>query len=665
MCGIVGFLNSDGIADEASSRQLIGHMRDHLLHRGPDDDGAWLDCAGGLALGFRRLSILDLSPAGHQPMLSGDGRYVIVMNGEVYNFAAIRTEIETVRGPLPWRGHCDTEVLLEAIALWGVQAALCRVNGMFALAVWDRHDRVLWLARDRIGKKPLYYGWAGESFIFGSELKALRPHPRFDARVSPDALSEFLQLGYVLGPHSIFSAISKLPGGHLLRLDRRAAARCETPAPSAYWSLRDVALAGLDAQASGRPACEEELEETIRDAVACRMVADVPVGAFLSGGIDSSLVTAMMAAGSSAQVRSFAIGFPVERWNEAPHARVVAEHLGTQHEELCISPAEFIAVVRDLPSICDEPIADNSLAPTTLLSRMARRSVTVALSGDGGDELFCGYQRYDTVDRWIAHRAALPGPARWLASGLIKHLGVAMARRRGSRQLERRLSLLSSLLGDGDPERFSELVMSQSLDVDGLLATSGATRHPLTSGAYTLGRSTPIDQMTFMDTASYLTDDILAKVDRASMSASLEVRCPLLDHRVIEMSWRFPTAAKCRDGTGKLPLREILYRRVPRAIVDRPKMGFSAPVQVWLLHELRDWAEALMSREALARHGLLNVDACRRLWEDFAQHGRGWDGMIWNLLTFQAWHASMTAELGKRAPSPKAGSAMAFPGACS
>lgn len=644
MCGIVGFLNPDGIGDETAAHHLVARMRDRLVHRGPDDEGVWLDCAGGLALGFRRLSLLDPSPAGHQPMLSGDGRYVIVCNGEIYNFAALRVEIEAVSGPRSWRGHCDTEVLVEAIALWGVEEAIGRVNGMFAFALWDRRERVLWLGRDRIGKKPLYYGWAGKSFIFGSELKTFRPHPKFNPEISPDALGGFLQLGYVLGPRTIFSAISKLPGGCLLRLDQGAAARRDTPAPTAYWKLRDVALAGLDAQASGLHVDDDELEATLRDAVACRMVADVPVGVFLSGGIDSSLVTALMTAGSSAQVRSFAIGFPIEQWNEAHHARAVAKHLGTQHEELCISPAEFIGVIRDLPGICDEPIADDSLAPTTLLSRMARRSITVALSGDGGDELFGGYQRYATIDRWIACRSALPGPVRSLAGSVVGRFGVPVAKRRGSLRLERRLRLLGSLLGDGDAERFNEMVMSQSLDPNTLLATPGTIRHPLTGGDYTLGRSTPIDRMTFMDMASYLTDDILAKVDRASMSASLEVRCPLLDHRVIELSWRYSTASKYRNGKGKLPLRALLYRHVPRAELDRPKMGFNAPVEVWLRRELRDWAEALMSREALARHGLLNVSACRRLWEDFAQHGRGWDRVIWNLLTFQAWHESATAE---------------------
>jgi asparagine synthase (glutamine-hydrolysing) len=643
MCGIVGFLGPDSLGDESSARGLIARMRDRLVHRGPDDAGTWLDGAGGLAFGFRRLSIIDLSPAGHQPMLSADGRYAIMMNGEVYNFGEIRAEIDAARGPHPWRGHCDTEVLVEAIALWGVEAAIRRVNGMFALAIWDRRDRILSLARDRIGKKPLYYGWAGDNFVFGSELKALWPHPQFDFRISGEALAGFLQLGYVPGEQTIFASIAKLPGGRLLHLDRQAIARRQAPAPRAYWDLREVALAGLDAQASGHPAEEEELEEVLQDAVARRMTADVPVGAFLSGGIDSSLVTAMMVATSSGPVHSFAIGFDVGEWNEAPHALAVAQHLRTNHVESYLSRAEILAVVPELAGICDEPFADDSMIPTTLLCRLARRSVTVALSGDGGDELFAGYQRYAAVDSWLDRRAALPAPFRSLASGLVNHLARPAAGRWSSPRLERRLHLLGNLLESGDAEQLNEMLVSQSLDPSALLTAPGAFDHPLAAKAYRLGRSAPVDRMTFMDTATYLVDDILAKVDRASMSTSLEVRCPLLDYRVMELSWRFPAAAKCRDGKGKRPLRALLYRRVPRAIVDRPKMGFGAPVEVWLRQELRGWAEALMSHEALAEHGLLDVCACRRLWENFAHHGRGYDRVIWNLLMFQAWHASMKA----------------------
>lgn len=640
MCGIVGFVRIGGLGDAAAADSLVRRMSDRLIHRGPDDSGSWTDPAG-VALGFRRLSIIDLSPAGHQPMLSADGRYAVVMNGEIYNFQDIRAEIEQARGPVAWRGHSDTEVLVEAIALWGVEAAVGRANGMFALGIWDREARTLSLARDRIGKKPLYYGWAGESLLFGSELKALREHPQFDDAISSAALGDFLQLGYVPGEPTIFSAIRKLPGGTILRLAADAAPGT-LPRPVPYWSLREVAEAGLEAQAAGRVPREGELEALLRDAVARRMVADVPVGAFLSGGIDSSLVTAMMAEAGGEQVRSFSIGFGVAEWNEAEHARNVATQIGTRHEELYVSAADLVAVVEDLPGILDEPFADDSMIPTTLLCRLARRQVTVALSGDGGDELFAGYARYAAVDQWLSRRNTLPRFGRALASGLANGLAGPAGRLSGVR-MQRRLLLLGSLLDHGDADRVHEMLVSQTLRPGALLAAGGEAGRPLTDGTFNLGRSNAIDRMTFTDMSSYLIDDILAKVDRASMSTSLEVRCPLLDYRVIEMSWRFPAAVKCQDGTGKQPLREMLYRRVPRALVDRPKMGFGAPVEVWLTHELRDWAEALMSREALGRHGLLNVEACRTLWEDFTQRGRGWNRVIWNILMFQAWHNALAA----------------------
>jgi asparagine synthase (glutamine-hydrolysing) len=620
-------------------------MTNRLVHRGPDDEGSWTDPAGA-ALGFRRLSIIDLSPAGHQPMLSADGRYAVVMNGEIYNFEDIRTEIEQARGAVAWRGHSDTEVLVEAIALWGVEAAVARANGMFALGVWNREARALFLARDRIGKKPLYYGWAGDTLLFGSELKALWPHPQFDFSISTDALADFLQLGYVPGERTIFAAISKLPGGTVLRLDPSANSRA-TSRPVPYWSLRDVAAAGLEAQASGRVPDEAELEALLRDAVARRMVADVPVGAFLSGGVDSSLVTAMMAEGASEPVRSFSIGFGVKEWNEAEHAKGVAQHIGTRHEELYVTPADLVAVVEDLPGILDEPFADDSMIPTTLLCRLARKEVTVALSGDGGDELFAGYARYTAIDQWLSRRNTLPAFGRALASGLANGLAGPVGRLSGVR-MQRRFLLLGSLLSHGDPDRVHEMLVSQHLQPEALLVAGGGGSRPLTDGTFNLGRSNAIDRMTFIDTASYLVDDILAKVDRASMSASLEVRCPLLDYRVIEMSWRFPATVKTQGGVGKQPLRNILYRHVPRALVDRPKMGFGAPVDVWLTNELRDWAEALMSREALARHSLLDVEACRTLWEDFTQRGRGWNRVIWNILMFQAWHQAMRALEAKR-----------------
>lgn len=638
MCGFAGFFTPDAISDEVSAHRLLMLMRDQLVHRGPDDAGAWIDCASGVALGARRLSIMDLSPAGHQPMSSSNGRYLLVMNGEIYNYTDILAEVEMASGTRNWRGHCDTEVLVEAIALWGVEAAISRINGMFALAAWDRRERQLWLARDRIGKKPLYYGWAGDVFVFGSELKALWVHPQFDFETSAPALAGFLQRGYVLGEQASVAGIRRLSPGHTLSLDQRAVRARQAGAPRAYWRLRDIALAGLDAQASGRIPDEEELVAVLNDAVARRMVADVPVGCFLSGGIDSSLVAALMATTAPSEIRTFTIGFEIPDWDEARHARAVADHLGTRHEELYVTANEAMSIVHDLPDICDEPFADNSMIPSVLLTRMAGRHVTVALSGDGGDELFVGYQRYGAADRLLAWGAAIPAPVRAFAARINNSLSRPAAARWGTARLERRLHLLSHLLQDNDPIVFQDLIMSQSLDVDSLLTTPAQFDHLAANSPYRFDHATRIDRMTFMDTMSYLVDDILFKVDRASMAASLEVRCPLLDHRLIELAWRLPTAAKWSGKRGKLPLRDILYQRVPPGLLERPKMGFSAPVQIWVKNELREWAEALMSHESLSQHGLLDVPNCRKLWLDFTQYQRGWDRLIWNILMFQAWY---------------------------
>lgn len=645
MCGIVGFLDPRGV-EQTSALALVERMRDRLEHRGPDDAGAWVDPPAGLAFGFRRLSIIDLSPAGHQPMLSADGRFAVLLNGEIYNFADIRTEIDEVHGGRTWRGHSDTEVLVEAIAQWGVEAAIKRTNGMFAVAVWDRAERTLWLARDRIGKKPLYFGWAGRTFIFGSELKALAEHQDFDSGISGDGFISFMRLGYTLGRTTIFSAMSRLPPGQLLRLDPGAAVARKTPEPRPYWDLRAAAVAGLEAQAAGRSASSEELEALLRDATARRMVADVPVGAFLSGGIDSSLTTALMTAVETGEgkVQSFSIGFDVPGWDEAQYARPIAAYLKTRHEELYLGKADILAAVRDIPDVFDEPFADDSAIPTLLLCRMARRHVTVALSGDGGDEFFAGYaQRYAGALKLLALVGTVPRPLRTVGASLSHYLAPLVAGALGNRQA-RRMRLLSRLLGAPSPEAFNAALMSPVLEPSMLLAGSGRAaatgENPLESSAYALGRSGPLDRMIFMDQLTWLVDDILAKVDRTSMSASLEVRCPLLDWRVIEMSWQFPAERKLQNGVGKLPLREILYRHVPRPLVDRPKQGFGAPVEAWMMSELRDWAEPLMSRDALARHGMLDVDACRALWTGYAERRRGWDKAIWHLLMFQAWYES-------------------------
>ncbi len=648
MCGFVGLLNPAGIACAPAAAALIAGMRDRLVHRGPDDAGSWIDAAAGIALGSRRLSILDRSPAGHQPMASADGRYVLALNGEIYNAPDMRAELDAASAAIAWRGHSDTEILIEAIARWGLEPALERANGMFALAVWDRQDRILSLARDRIGKKPVYYGWAGAAFVFGSELKALWCHPDFDTRIDQTALTDFLRLGYVLGPRSIFGAARQLPAGTVLSIGPDDTARRALQEPKSYWRLKDAAIQGLDARESGQHATIEELDSLLRDAVGIRMLADVPIGGLLSGGIDSSLIAALMTERSTAPIHTYAVGFGMAEWDETQHARAVSGHLGTVHSETTICPADVLALMQDLPAIFDEPFADDSMIPTTLLSRAARRGVTVALSGDGGDELFAGYDRYADAAGWLARRRATPAPLRWFTGVAAARIGRPAAGFLGWNRIERRLQLLDTLLSDDTAEHFNAAIMSRTLDPDGLLASPVGAANPLLGDAYRLGRASDIDRIMFMDSRSFLVDDILTKVDRAGMSASLEVRCPLLDYRVIEMSWRFPDDAKTRGGVGKLPLREILHRHVPQTLVDRPKMGFSAPVQIWLKDTLRDWAEALMSRDALASHGLLNVEACRRYWDDFMLRGRAWNPTVWSLLMFQAWHQAMRAATATR-----------------
>ena len=646
MCGFVGFIGPGWPPDDGDVSDLIVAMRDTLRHRGPDDAGDWLDPEAGVAFGFRRLSIQDLSDAGHQPMVSSDGRWVLMLNGEIYNAGDIRVEIEATFGARRWRGHCDTESLVEAIAVWGIEAAIGRLNGMFAFAVWDREARALWLARDRIGKKPLFYGWAGDYFVFGSELKALWHHPGFDRTVSRTALSGFLQRGYVLGPATIFETAWKLPGGHLLRMDRGCVADRAVPASVAYWSLHEVAVAGLEAQAVGGGGDIEELAALLDDSVARRMTADVPVGAFLSGGVDSSLVTALMAGRAAAAVPTFSIGFYVSAWDETRHAAAVAGHLQTRHHTHRIGAADVLSAVETMPVIYDEPFADDSFLPTFLLSRLARQDVTVALSGDGGDELFAGYHHYGAGERWIERRNRVPAALRDAAGRAAGALARAVTGRRHGERMGRRLHLLSDVLLTGDPDRFGMLILSQTFDPAGLMA-GGEVASPTAPAG--LGRSGAVDRMAFNDTLSFLVDDIMAKVDRASMACSLEVRSPLLDHRIVELSWRFSAADKLHGGVGKHPLRALLARHMPRPLFDRPKMGFSAPIPVWLRQDLAGWAGRLMSREALGSHGLLDVDECRALWEGFARHGNGWTRVIWNILMFQAWYEAVSKS---RAASP-------------
>jgi len=623
------------VAEQAALESLARRMGDALIHRGPDDSGVWADAARGIALAHRRLSILDLSPLGHQPMASNDGRYVLAYNGEVYNFAALRAELETLGHT--FRGHSDTEVLLAAFVAWGLDDTLQRANGMFAIALWDHAEQCLWLARDRVGKKPLYYGWAGQALVFGSELKALWQHPDFDNGIDRDALTLLLRLDYIPAPHCIHEHCFKLMPGRVLRLDAAAvAAGAAAHRPDQqqvpFWNARErmqQALAqpfvGSDAQA------EEQLDGVLRDAVALRMVADVPVGVFLSGGTDSSVVAALMQAQSAAPIHSFSIGFEGSHHDEAPLAKALARHLGTDHTELYVSGADALAVVPQLPAMFDEPFADASQVPTALVARLARGAVTVALSGDGGDELFFGYGRYQRALRNWAMLGKVPAPLRrWMA---------AHAQRQGEAS---RTGGVAALLAETGARGIGDVYRNRITRWrDPVAAVRGAKG---ASSFYDLadplhGAGSPADAMMLADFNTYLPDDLLCKVDRTSMAVSLEARAPLLDWRVAEFAWSLPLSMKHRDGVSKYLLKRVLGRYVPQEMVHRPKRGFGAPVSEWLKGDLRGWADDLLDPARLAAEGVFNVEAVVPLWQQFQQGERKWHTHLWNVLMFQAWQA--------------------------
>ena len=639
MCGLAGIWAQGG--DQAT---IARAMADAIAHRGPDDSGVWADPDTGVALSHRRLAILDLSSAGHQPMRSPCGRYVLVFNGEIYNHGDLRRDLGG-----DWRGTSDTETLVHAIARWGLAAALERATGMFALALWDRATRTLSLARDRMGEKPLYYGWSDGRLVFASELKALRKVPRFANPVDPGVLARYLRHNCVPAPWSIFTGVFKVAPATIVTIDSsgRAAApatppECDMPTPdgikvSRYWSLDRVIARGTDDLSPD--AAVDRLEAELRTVVARQMVADTPYGAFLSGGVDSSTVVALMAQASSRPIRTFTIGFGDLAYDEAPHGRAVAAHLGTDHHELHVTADEVLRVIPDLPAIYDEPFADSSQLPTVLLSRMTRASVTVALSGDGGDELFCGYNRYlvsrsmwDTLSRLpqpLRHAAArairaLP-PSRWDAIGRVGPRAVPML----GAKLAKIAGMIGGALGPADIHRTSS---EEWLDGIPLRAAI-----PRGDDPWPVLRATPEEQMMQRDLTRYLPDDILTKVDRASMSASLEVRVPMLDHRIVELAWATPLSLKKRDGHGKWLLRQVLYRHVPRALIERPKAGFAVPVGAWLRGDLRDWAEELLSPASLSDDGLLDPAPIRARWAQHVAGTHDWTASLWGILMYRAW----------------------------
>jgi asparagine synthase (glutamine-hydrolysing) len=629
----------------------IRRMSDTLFHRGPDDEGSFVDAPSGIALGFRRLSIIDLTPEGHQPMASADGRYVLIFNGEIYNFQELRRELE--RSGHGWRGHSDTEVMLAAFTEWGFEPAVRRFNGMFALALWDRRERRLYLTRDRLGEKPLYYGRMGQAFLFGSELKALRAHPSFRAEINRDALALFLRYNYIPAPYSIYRNIHKLPPGTFLSLDadlHDSDAVARLPSPRAYWSAREAAERGVAEPFKGtEEEAVAELESLLSEAVGMRMVADVPLGAFLSGGVDSSTVVALMQAQSPKPVRTFSIGFTEEAYDEARYARAVAEHLKTDHTELYVTPEDAMAVIPRLPALYDEPFSDSSQIPTFLVSQLARRSVTVSLSGDGGDELFAGYTRYLLGQSVWNKISWMPKGSRAVAAGALTtvstqtwdraYTGLKAFLPSHLRQSAAgdKLHKLAEILSVPDPQAMYMNLVSHWKEPGSLVLGATEPETTLTDSKQWANVPEFIQRMMYMDTVTYLPDDILVKVDRASMGVSLEARVPFLDHRVVEFSWRMPLSWKIRDGQSKLPLRRILYRHVPRELIERPKMGFGIPIGQWMRGPLRDWAEALLDERRLKEEGFLNPGPILRKWREHLSGRRNWQYYIWDVLMFQGW----------------------------
>jgi asparagine synthase (glutamine-hydrolysing) len=636
MCGLTGFIDFTRNKGEDALREKVGMMAETLRHRGPDDDGAWVDAETGVALGFRRLSIIDISPRGHQPMISASGRHVMVFNGEVYNFTELRDELASIG--VHFKGSSDTEVILEAIEAWGLEAAVQRFIGMFAISLWDRNERILHLVRDRIGVKPLYWGRQGKLLLFGSELKALRAHPDWTPEIDRGALAAYFRHSYVPSPFSIYKGIKKLMPGTIVSIGPDGRETTLT-----YWSLADVQeTGGGDLLDVSDDEATDGLDTLIRESVGLRMISDVPLGAFLSGGIDSSTVVAVMQAQSSRPVKTFTIGFEDNAVNEAQDAKHVAEHLGTDHTELIVRPAEAREVIPRLAEMYDEPFADASQIPTALVSGLARREVTVSLSGDGGDELFGGYDRYIRGrDLWTVLQK-IPSPLRPITSGLLRVVPIALWNALFSMTPEKitpgqkghTMHWLAGNLADGDFNAFFHRLVSTWDDPESLVPGANEAKAPFWASG---DNSDILDRMMYLDSVTYLPDDILTKLDRASMAFGLEAREPLLDHRLFDFAWRLPERFRFRESKGKWLLRQVLARYVPPELTERPKQGFSLPLGDWLRGPLREWAEELLTEKCLSEDGVLDPAAVGAAWKRLLAGSPASDARIWTVLMFQAW----------------------------
>lgn len=639
MCGIAGSLSTSDREMDSATRDMVRALH----HRGPDSEGFWQDPAAGVALGHARLAIVDLSPQGHQPMLSRCGRYVITFNGEIYNHLELRRRLPAQ----VWRGHSDTETLLAWFSDFGVVKALPHLVGMFAFAVWDRQALVLTLARDRMGEKPLYYGrLPSGDFVFASELKGLRAHPRWHGEINRDAVALYMRHNTIPAPYSIYRNISKLAPGSWIVVSAESRLEC-----GEYWNTMKVAQERR-AQRLDLPDVEAvaHLEEILGEAVSDQMMSDVPLGAFLSGGVDSSAIVALMCKVSAQPVRTFSVGFTEQGFNEAEYAKAVARHLGTDHTELYVTPKDAMAVIPKLPTIYDEPFSDSSQIPTFLVAEMARRDVTVSLSGDAGDELFGGYNRYLLAERMWKRLAPFPmGLRKTLACGILgvspdtwQSMAAVMsplvpALKRYGAIGDKLHKFASSVLPVGSPEEMYRSLVSHWQQPSELVLGSTEPSTVLDNEAVLNSGFSVVEQMCLLDQMSYLPDDILVKVDRAAMANGLETRVPMLDHRVVEFAWRLPMHQKIRNGETKWLLRQMLYRHVPKHLIERPKQGFGVPLDAWLRGPLRDWGEALLAPAKLRQQGLLNAELVQRKWHEHQTGKRNWQHQLWDVLMFQAW----------------------------
>lgn len=640
MCGIVGYID---VSYQSGSKELklqILRMANEISHRGPDDTGVWVDEKEGVAFGHRRLSIRDLSPEGHQPMLSKSTRYVLIFNGEIYNFKELRAQLE-LQGSV-FRGHSDTEVMLECIERWGIQKALERFVGMYAFVLWDSQERLLYLGRDRMGEKPLYYGWMGHTFFFGSELKALRAHMNFKPELNRDVLPLYLRYNCIPDPYSIYKGIYKLLPATLLVMNPHDPSK--KISSQTYWSAKEIVESGeKNPFEASDAAAILALDGVLRKAVSHQMVADVPLGAFLSGGIDSTTIVSLMQAQSQTSVKTFTIGFEEADYNEALHAKIVAQHLGTDHTELYVTSKQTRDIIPKLPFIYDEPFADSSQIPTFLVSQLARQHVTVSLSGDGGDELFGGYNRHYWVEKIWNRMNRFPNDIRKMGASSISAISPDTWNFVCNRvlnmkypQIGDKLHKVSQLLLTNSPEDMYDRLASQWENPESVVlgATEWSSNHREIGS---LNISNIAQKMMYLDMITYLPNDILVKVDRASMHTSLESRAPFLNHHVVEFACRLPLSMKIRDGQTKWLLRQVLHQYVPKEFVDRPKMGFSVPIDSWLRGPLREWAESLLNEERLQREGFFNPVFIRKKWGEHLSGKCNWQSQLWIILMFQAW----------------------------